>query len=201
MRSLADTFYNFHWVEKGELARSAQAYVGFLGPFLRKHRIRSVVNLRGPNPRFRWWRYEKRICSKLGIAHVDIPLNSRNLPSRAMLLHILQSIDAAEKPVLVKCSGGQDRTSFAIAIYLVHRHGWAGMAKALEQFGRWPYLHMPKRQQRWLKLFLRYAQENAHGKPLLAWIEEDYTRENLRDWLNGIGMSDSFRNLDYSAAP
>lgn len=193
MRALGDVLYNFHWVERGALARSAQAYAGFLGPFLRRHRIRTMINLRGPNPRFWWWRYEKRVCARLGVAHVDIPLNSRNLPSRQMLLSILRSIDAAETPALIKCSGGQDRTSFAVALHLVHRHGWGAMEKALAHFRGWPYLHWPKEQQRWLKMFLRYAFERSGGGPLMTWIENDYSPEDLKAWLIGAGMPNSFR--------
>jgi protein tyrosine/serine phosphatase len=193
MRSLGDVFYNFHWIEPGELARSAQAYLGFLGPFLKRHRIRSVINLRGANPHFWWWRYEKSVCKRLGIAHVDIPLNSRNLPSRQMLLNILEAVDTAERPTMIKCSGGQDRTSFAVALYIVHRHGWDHTATAVEQFSTWPYLHLPKQQQRWLKLFLQYAREHSGGKSLSEWVRQDYAPEGLREWLISIGMPDAFR--------
>ena len=194
MRAFWDVLYNFHWVERNELARSAQAYLGFLGPFLRRHRIRSLINLRGPNPHFWWWRYEKRVCQRLSVAHVDIPLNSRNLPTRQMLLNILEAVDRAERPTLIKCSGGQDRTSFAVAIYLVHRHGWERIDTALDQFRSWPYLHLPKQQQRWLKMFLKYAKEHSAGVPLKAWLEHDYSPEGLKAWLIGVGMPDSFRN-------
>ena len=58
MRSVPDILYNFHWVVPGEAARSAQAYAGFLGPFLSAHGIRSEIKLRGRwvddlgNPRY-----------------------------------------------------------------------------------------------------------------------------------------------------
>ena len=75
MRSLSDVLYNFHWVEPGKAARAAQAYAGFLGRFLKAHGIRAVLNLRGPNPGYWWWRYETGTCARLGIVHRDVKLN------------------------------------------------------------------------------------------------------------------------------
>lgn len=195
MRSAGDVLYNFHWVVPGEAARSAQAYARLLTPFLRHRGIRTVLNLRGENPHFGWWRYEKRVCKRLGIAHVDVMVNSRTLPARQTLVALLDAFDAAERPFLVKCSGGQDRTSFASALYILHRDGWGGYARALGQFARWPYLHLPKRMQRWAKLFFVYAHETAQEWPLRAWIEHDYVPEQFMAWLDARGAPDSFRNL------
>jgi len=193
MRPLADVLYNFHWIVPGRAARAAQAYAGLLGPFLRKHGIASVINLRGPNPDWRWWHYERRVCAKLGVAHSDAMLSSRRLPTRQMLVDLIAAIDAAPAPTLLKCSGGQDRTSFAAALYLLHTKGWSAYDEAAAQFARWPYLHLPKSHQRWLKLFAEFAREGAAGRPLAAWIAESYTPEALKAWLEGRGRGDAFR--------
>lgn len=195
MRPLSDIFYNFHWIVPGRAARAAQAYAGFLGPFLKKHKIASVINLRGPNPNWRWWRYEKRVCARLGVVHSDVMLSSRRLPTRQMLVNLIAAFDAAPAPVLLKCSGGQDRTSFAAALYLFHTKGWSAYDEALSQFARWPYLHLPKRQQRWLKLFVEFAREQAASRPLAAWIAQGYTPEALKAWLEERGMGEAFRGL------
>src|SRR5690348_13304924 len=94
MRSLSDVLYNFHWIVPGEAARSAQAYAGFLGPFLSAHGIRSIVNLRGRNDTHLWWRYETRVSARRAIAHFDTMLNSRRLPTGQMLLDVLSAFDA-----------------------------------------------------------------------------------------------------------
>jgi hypothetical protein len=195
MRSLADILYNFHWVVRGEAARSAQAYAGFLAPFLRGRGIRSVINLRGANPEFGWWRYEKAVCERLGIARFDVRINSRTLPARQTLLDLLDAFDKSKQPFLIKCSGGQDRTSFAAGIYIVDRFGWPAQVQAQQQFAGWPYLHLPKRHQRWARLFLTYAREEAGERPLRQWIAADYTPEGFMAWLDARGLQDSFRNL------
>jgi hypothetical protein len=195
MRSPADVLYNFHWIVPNVAARSSQAYAGFLGPFLRRHRIRAMINLRGPNPDWRWWQSEKRVCARLAVEHFDVTLSSKNLPTPSMITALLNAFDTAPKPFLMKCSGGQDRTSFAAALYLVHTLGWGALDQARSQFAAWPYLHWPRENQRWLRLFLDFAHETAGARPLREWIAAGYSQTALKDWLESHGFAGSFRAL------
>jgi hypothetical protein len=195
MCAALDLLYNFHWVVRDETARSSQAYLGFLRALLRKHGITGVINLRGAKPGWRWWNYETRVCAELGVAHRDVRFNSRRLPSRAILLDMLDAFDAAPRPLLVKCSGGQDRTSFASALYILHKRGWSARDEAEAQFARWPYLHFPRRQQRWLRAFLPFAKERSGGRSLREWIAQDYAPEQLKTWLESRGLGDAFRGI------
>lgn len=183
MRKPLDLVYNFHWVVPGDAARSAQAYAGFLAAFLRANAIRAVINLRGRHPKFGWWKYETRVCAWLGVAHFDAMLDSRRLPTKEMLVALFDAFDAAPRPFVVKCSGGQDRTSFASALYLVHLGGWGAMKRARAQFARLPYLHFPMREQRWLARFLDYAQAEAKGAALAEWVRRDYDPKAFARWL------------------
>jgi hypothetical protein len=195
MRSPGEILYNFHWVVPGEAARSAQAYAGFLAPFLRAHGIASIVNLRGEHPDYAWWRYEKRVTDRLAILHLNPMLNSRRLPTRQMLINLFADFDAAKHPMLIKCSGGQDRSSFASALYILHSKGWNALDAARAQFAKWPYLHFPKRYQRWLRAFVDYAEESAKGRPIAEWVASDYVPEQFKAWLIAHGLSDGFRGL------
>jgi len=190
-----DLPYNFHWIERGEAARAAQAYAGLLPSFLRAHGIRAVINLRGKNPDRFWWKYETRVCGKLGVVHCDAKLNSRQLPSQQMLIELVDAFDSVPRPFLVKCSGGQDRTAFAAAIFLLHRGGWPAVARAEEQFALWPYLHWPRTHQGWLKLFPGFARESANGTPFRAWLEHFYSGADFGAWLDARGHARSFKGL------
>lgn len=192
---ILDLPYNFHWIEPGRAARASQAYAGFLRAFLRAHGIRALVNLRGRNPDRLWWRHETRICSASGILHRDARLSSRQLPTRTMLIDLVDAFDFVPRPLLLKCSGGQDRTSFAAALYLLHVNGWGSLAAARRQFARWPYLHWPRLYQRWLKLFPEFACESAHGAPLKTWIAQEYDPETFAAWLGARGEAESFRGV------
>jgi hypothetical protein len=122
-------------------------------------------------------------------------LDSRKLPTREMLVRLIESFDAAPKPFMLKCSGGQDRTSFAAGLYLIHRNGWKALEAAKAQFARFPYLHFPKTHQRWLKPFLDFAAEEAGGRALADWIASSYTPERLNAWLDGQGLSGSHAGI------
>lgn len=195
MRTTLDLLYNFHWVVPGELARSAQSYAGFLPSLLKRHGIRSVLNLRGAKPGWRWWEYETRVCGKLGVAHGSVRFNSGRIPTRALLLETLDAFDTMPRPILVKCSGGQDRTSFAAALYLLHTRGAAAGEDAKAQLARWPYLHLPKQHQRWLKAFFDFVDECDAAGNLRAWITGGYVPEEFVAWLKDRGLDDGFRGL------
>lgn len=195
MRNLGDILYNFHWVVPGEACRAMQAWAGGLGPFLRQRGVRAIVNLRGRNEDLSWWKNETAIAKETGIAHLDAMLDSRKLPTREMLVRLIESFDTAPRPFLLKCSGGQDRTSFAAALYLIHRDGWSALPAARAQFARFPYLHFPKKHQRWLKAFLDFAQQDARGAPLQDWIAQRYSPQSLKAWLDGHGLSDGYVDI------
>jgi protein tyrosine/serine phosphatase len=195
MRKLLNLFYNFHWIVPGEAARSAQAYAGFLAAFLEKNGLKAVINLRGHHPKFPWWVYESETCARLGVAHFDAMMDSRRLPLKEMLIALFDAFDAAPRPFVVKCSGGQDRTSLAAALYTVHRDGWDAFARAQAQFARLPYLHFPRRNQRWLAHFLVFAREQAAGAPIGEWVRRGYAPEALAAWLNARGLSDAFNGI------
>jgi len=187
MPALLDTLYNFHWIREGVAARSSQAHFGGLARLMRRHDLKAVVNLRGENSDLSWWRYEKRVCAALGAPHFDTMLDSRKLPTRAMLLRLMEALAAAPRPFLLKCSGGNDRTALGAALLLLHEDGWGGRLEAETQFkGRL------KPHQRWLKLFPAFAEEEAAGAKLADWVRTSYSPEKLAVWLKAKGQGDSF---------
>jgi len=200
MSWLLDRLYHFHWVTH-DVARSAQPYLGFYSAFLAPHGFKSLINLRGENADYRWWTHEKRVASVLGIRHFDVKLSSRNLPSRSGLAALFGAFDAAERPVLIKCSGGQDRTGLAAALYLLHLRGDTALQTAEAQLSAWPYLHFPKRHQLWLRQFPSYAAAQAGGSPLGVWVRANYDPAHFADWLAAKGLKESYRSFQAEATP
>ena len=188
-----DRLYNFHWVVPG-VARSAQPYLGFYPAFLRSHGIRTLINLRGENVKHAWWHKERAMCAKLGIAHFDVRLSTRKLPAQDRIAGLFDAFARAQTPILMKCSGGQDRTSLAAAMYILNVHGAAGLTEAEAQFARWPYLHHPKQGQTWMKHFPAFAIDDTAGAPLSQWAQR-YTPQRLAAWLDAHGMARSFDSI------
>lgn len=194
MSLILDRLYHLHWVTP-ELARSAQPWMGFYGAFLRPHGFRSLINLRGENARAGWWQSETRTAERLGIRHFDIRLSSRNLPSRRNLVALMDAFALAGTPVLIKCSGGQDRTSLAAALFLLLRGGPAALAGAEQQFALWPYLHRPRGNQLWLRHFPAFAVAEAGHLPIMEWARLHYRPEDYAAWLAERGLSRSYGAL------
>jgi hypothetical protein len=188
---------NFHWIVPGEAARAAQLPAMVLGRFLAANGIKSLINLRGAHPEFGWWRREERVCLRNGVRYLNAMLDSRLLPTKAMLCALWDCFDRAQAPLLIKCSGGQDRTSLASALYLLERRGWTWTAvtEADAQFARFRFLHFPTPEQRWLAAFPEFARESAQGAPIGRWIRGGYDPHALAAWLDQRLGPGSFRGI------
>ena len=191
MPALLDRLYNLHWVTP-DVARSAQPWLGFYAPFLRAHGFRSIVNLRGANPGHGWWRDETAMAHRHGLFHCDIRLSSRLLPARESLAELIAAFEQAPRPLLIKCSGGQDRTGLAAALYLLTVGGSRSLPQAEGQLALWPYLHRAKRRQRWLRQLPAFTAESAGEARVADWIRNGYTPEAFADWLAARGQADSY---------
>jgi len=194
MAALLDRLYNFHWVTP-DVARSAQPYIGFYGAFVGAHGIRSIVNLRGDNPTRIWWRQEKRTADALAIRHYNIRLSSRLIPARASMVELVDAFDDAPRPILIKCSGGQDRTSLAAATYLLHANGLAAFDAAEAQFSLWPYLHRPRQNQKWMRHFPAFARDEIGATRFADWLRLSYDPSAFAAWLDRRGEGKSYTAL------
>ena len=94
--------------------------------------IKTVVNLRGVSDEPPY-RLEQLSTQRLGITLVDVlGLSAVEAPSREALLAALEAVRAAEKPVLMHCKSGADRTSPIAAVYLLAECG-ASLPEARRQ--------------------------------------------------------------------
>jgi len=188
---------NFHWVVPGEAARSGRIPALWLRPFLAANSIKSVINLHGNHPEFRWWWKEEQACLKLGVRYLNATLDSRLLPTPAMLRELWDCFDRARTPLLIKCSKGQERTNLAAALYLIERHGWTwrSMVEADAQFARFRFLRFPKPEEIWLRHFPEFARERAQGAPIREWVRSGYDPRELAEWLEKRLGRGSFRGI------
>jgi len=195
MRTFLDRLYNFHWICEGDAARSSQAFFGGLESLLRCHGLKAIINLRGENADLSWWRYERAVCARVGARHIDAMMDSRHLPTRAMLTALLDAFETAPRPFLLKCSGGHDRTALAAALFVITRDGWSGLECARRQFDALTYGHKPKRHQHWLKPFLQFAADEAKSMRLSDWIRDCYDPNVFAAWLEAHGLSEGHKGI------
>jgi len=134
--------FNLHAVEGGKVYRSGQMPADELKRFVKEAGIRSVINLRGEHVGEGWYDQELRSTQSLNVSLINYPISARSELTLEQMRKISELIRDAEKPVLIHCGGGADRTGLACALYRVD----AGQPtdRAREQlspyYGHFPYL-------------------------------------------------------------
>lgn len=156
---------NFRVIAKGQAYRSAQLDAESLRLVAQEYGIRTIVNLRGPNPGRAWYDNERAVAAELGLTHVDVRMSAHALPDRATLLLLHDTLTTAEEPILLHCQGGADRTGAAAAIWrmVVAGHSRAAAARELSPvFGH--FRAQTPRMDELVEMFV----------PDRAWIEHEY---------------------------
>jgi protein tyrosine phosphatase (PTP) superfamily phosphohydrolase (DUF442 family) len=114
---------NFAEVVGGQVYRSAQVDAPELARAVRDHHVRTVLNLRGHHPESAWYRAERQTTLGWGATQVDIPLSSCEWMSKAQLRTLVGVLESCEKPVLIHCHHGSERTGLASALAILLREG------------------------------------------------------------------------------
>jgi len=107
---------NFHKIDK-DVYRSAQLFSFNLPYYIKKHKIKSILNLRKIKEDETWYKDEVNIAKKLNVKRYDYPISDRKIATLQQMHQIVKLIKEAPKPLLIHCKAGADRTSLASALY------------------------------------------------------------------------------------
>src|SRR5262249_33076479 len=113
-----------HWDEakRGVLYRSGQLSGDQLTEAVKRHHIRTVINLQLPGAELDPGR---AVAARLGFAFVTLPMPGDGFGEEWQFREILRIVDQPEhRPVLVHCARGTCRTGAAVAMYRFERDGW-----------------------------------------------------------------------------
>ncbi len=166
---------NIHTVVPGELYRSGQLSGKELERLVRRHGVRTVINLRGYSQADDWFRTECETTLRLNVSQEDLPFSARRLPSVPALRQLLDVLDHSERPLLVHCHKGADRTGLTCALYLLLHKG-ASLERARRELGAWRghlRLGATARMDEVLDLYEEWLA--GQGRP--------HTPEELRRWI------------------
>jgi protein tyrosine/serine phosphatase len=133
---------NFHVVDAGKFYRMAQPTAGEIKDLKEKYGIKTVINLRGKQVGEWWYDNEFAETQRLGIKQVDIPFSSDTMQFAKDWKTYLETLETAERPILVHCRSGADRTSEASAVYAIE-YMKMPKEKAIEEQMSLSDLHVP----------------------------------------------------------
>ena len=108
---------NFATVVAGEVYRSNQVTPDRMRAYRDQHGIRTILNLRGPNPNADWYKLEVEAARSLGIRLIDFGLSAQHELTDAELADLTVILKNAPKPLLIHCRSCADRTGLASVIY------------------------------------------------------------------------------------
>lgn len=158
--------------------------------WLAERGVRTIVNLRGGRA-FGAWPLEVDACERAGIRLVNLPMFSREAPSRETIRAAKEMFDSIAYPALVHCKSGADRAGLAATLYLIlHRN--VPVAEAMKQLSP-RFGHIRSSRTGVLDaVFRTYLERGApKGLGFVEWIEsDDYDPVALRDHFRSTLWSD-----------
>lgn len=166
----------------GEVYRAGQLTGGGLKRAISRHRIKTVLNLRGSNPDQPWYRAERAASLDGDAILVDIAMASDLWLSRAQARMLVDVVETCERPLLIHCQWGAERTGLVAAIIELLRPG-GSLESAYDVFSPY-YLYLPISDGLVMRAHVdRYADWLAelgigHTPELFRrWFLEDYVPE------------------------
>lgn len=110
---------NLYEVDRDKLYRSAQLTKSELEEAVRQYGIKTVISVRGyPQPVFND-EPEAETLERENVALYKFDLTTDYFPSKENLVGIVQLLKSAQRPILVHCRTGADRTGMISAIYQI----------------------------------------------------------------------------------
>lgn len=168
---------NLHEIAPG-VFRSNQPSGRQLAALQRKIGLRSVLNLRGAS-RNSFYLFEAEVCKARGVALIDLSMSASQAPSRETLEQLLVILQNAQKPLLIHCKSGADRTGLAAVLYLLVIEG-----RPLEQAKRqlsFNYLHVANSpagvQDHFLRCYEKAQRDTGIG--FLDWMRHVYDPQQV----------------------
>jgi protein tyrosine/serine phosphatase len=109
---------NVHTIIAGQAYRSNQPDPGRIASLHKLYGIKTIINLRGAEPGAKWYDEEVAASKTLGIQHTDYAMSSSRQLTAERSRELIALMQNAEKPILIHCKAGSDRTGLAAALYV-----------------------------------------------------------------------------------
>lgn len=141
--------------------------------------IKTVLNLRG-RAKQPHYLFEEESCRQLGLELITVHMGARRAPLKHTLIKLIRVFEEIERPFLMHCKSGADRTGLAAALYLMVQED-RPLEEARKQLS-FRYLHIRRISTGILDHFLDvYAARNAQDPiDIRDWIATEYDADALQ---------------------
>ena len=142
--------------------------------------IKTVLNLRGVAKQPHYL-FEEESCKKLGLTLITIQMSARQAPKTEQLIKVIEAFETMERPFLVHCKSGADRTGLVAALYLMVQEGQPVEVASKQLSFR--FLHIRRISTGILDHFFDvYAARNAEAPIAIdEWIRTEYDPDALTE--------------------
>jgi protein tyrosine/serine phosphatase len=171
---LRNFWHNFHEISEGVYRSNHPTEKRFRAYAAQGYK--TIFNLRGSSMQPQY-QLEKSLCDELGLDLIDVELDGASAPSRETLLNILDVFEAAQRPMIIHCKSGADRTGLISALFKI------ADGEAIDDARK--------------QLSLKYLHLKNGSKGILGWIIDQYAVEtaispmSLREWVSTKYYSES----------
>jgi protein tyrosine phosphatase (PTP) superfamily phosphohydrolase (DUF442 family) len=169
---------DFEPVVSGRIYRSSQPDVPDLDSWIGEKGLKTIINLRGSKEEEGWFIRERELAVQHGIALHNFRLSPHELPGYLDLTSILEILRTAERPLLIHCRHGVDRTGLVSALALAIEKD-PPLQELKDQFS-WKYGVLPFYMSTgpyFFSLYEKWLEKtgSTHSlATLLSWIRNDY---------------------------
>lgn len=142
--------------------------------------IKTILNLRGVAQQPHYL-FEEESCAQLGLTLITVQMSARQAPKAKQLIKVIKAFETMERPFLVHCKSGADRTGLVAALYLMVQEG-RPVSEARKQLS-FRYLHIRRTSTGILDHFFDvYEARNAKDPiDIVEWIKAEYDSNALTE--------------------